>query len=305
MAGKHMQPHKEKNFFDRYQTLLETYWFPLMTNSTLREIVQQVNEFRSKGISLTSAVKRVLKKKKIAFEDLFDLEDSEESEEDKNEEEYMDRVSSYKVQTLMREYDIFSDPKRNKSLNSGESHSNHPIKRRLYRYFTHNDSYSYLPVLQDIAYSYNHTYHRIIGMPPSKVIDSNQEEVRLATYFTQNRKYAKPDTKLKPFKFKVGNYVRISHLRNVFTPASDETYTGEIFQIHKRYHRGTLPSTDYVTYKMRKLKEQFMNLNCINNTFKIDKIEKTKGIGKYKQYFVKWKYYPKKFNSWIKASDFE
>ncbi|WAQ98917.1 hypothetical protein MAR_023290 [Mya arenaria] len=124
---------KKKNFFDRYPTLLETYWFPLMTNSTLREIVQQVNEFRSKGISLTSAVKRVLKKKKIAFEDLFDLEDSEESEEDENEEEYMDS----------------------------------------------------------------------------------------------------------------------------------------------------------------------------QDTFKIDKIEKTKGIGKYKQYFVKWKYYPKKFNSWIKASDFE
>ncbi len=37
--------------------------------------------------------------------------------------------------------------------------------------------------------------------------------------------------------------------------------------------------------------------------YKIEKIIKTKGKGHNKQYFVKWKYYPSKFNSWVKASD--
>ncbi|WAR29498.1 hypothetical protein MAR_003066 [Mya arenaria] len=177
----------------------------------------------------------------------------------------------------MREYDVrfFSDPKQNKASTSERAILT--IKRRLYRYFTHNDSYSYLPVSQDIAYSYNHTYRRTIGMPPSDVTDTNQEE-------TQN-----------------------CHLRNVFTRAYDETYTGEIFQIHKRYHRRTLP-----IYRLRDLQDEEIKgtfyeseLQKKNNTFKIDKIEKTKGKGKYKQYFVKWKYYPKQFNSLNNASDFE
>ncbi|WAR04400.1 hypothetical protein MAR_019769 [Mya arenaria] len=282
MAEKRMQPYKEKNFFDIYQTLLETYWLPLMTNATHLEIVQLINEFCSKEVSLPSAVKRVLKKKKIAFEDLVDLDDSEESEEDESEEEDMDSQEEFqanKVQSLMRKYDVRYFPTQNETKASTSVETILTIKRRLYRYFTHNDSYSYLPVLQDIAYSYNRTYYRTIGMPTSDVTDTNQE-VQLATYVSQNPKYAKQDTKLKPFKFTVGNYVRISHLRN----------------IHKRYHRGTLP-----IYRLRDLQDEEIKrtfdeseLQKItfdsDQTFKIDKIEKTKGKGKHKQYFVKWKY---------------
>ena len=54
-----------------------------MTNATHRSIVEQVNDFHSKGVSLTTAVRRVLKNNKSAFEDLFELEESDdESEED-------------------------------------------------------------------------------------------------------------------------------------------------------------------------------------------------------------------------------
>ncbi|XP_053402652.1 uncharacterized protein LOC128557979 [Mercenaria mercenaria] len=216
-----------------------------------------------------------------------------------------------KVQSLMREYDVKYFPTQNETKASTSERAILTIKSKLYRYFTHKDSYSYLPVLQDIANSYDHTYHRTIGMSPSEVTDTNQEEVRLATYFAQNGSRPKQDTKLKPFKFKVGNYVRISHLRNAFTRAYDETYTGEIYIIHKRYHRGTLP-----IYRLRDLQDEEIKgtfyeseLQKMNydpeQTFKIDKIIKTKGKGHNKQYFVKWKYYPKKFNSWVKASDIE
>ena len=38
-------------------------------------------------------------------------------------------------------------------------------------------------------------------------------------------------------------------------------------------------------------------------SFQIDKILKTKGKGKNKKYFVSWKGYPDKFNSWVSADN--
>jgi hypothetical protein len=43
------------------------------------------------------------------------------------------------------------------------------IKSKIYRYFTHKQSYNYVKDLQKFANSYNKTYHRTIGMPPNKV----------------------------------------------------------------------------------------------------------------------------------------
>ena len=38
-------------------------------------------------------------------------------------------------------------------------------------------------------------------------------------------------------------------------------------------------------------------------SFQIDKILETKGKGKNKKYFVSWKVYPDKFNSWVSADN--
>jgi predicted O-linked N-acetylglucosamine transferase (SPINDLY family) len=43
------------------------------------------------------------------------------------------------------------------------------IKSKIYRYFTHKQSYNYVKDLQKFANSYNKTYHRTIGMPQNKV----------------------------------------------------------------------------------------------------------------------------------------
>ena len=80
MARELVKPAKEKNFFERYTTLLEVYWYPLKDSSVHRNIVQQVNMLRDKGVSLSSAVKRVLKRNKSNSEDLFDTEISKDEE---------------------------------------------------------------------------------------------------------------------------------------------------------------------------------------------------------------------------------
>ncbi|WAR21308.1 YMD3-like protein [Mya arenaria] len=216
-----------------------------------------------------------------------------------------------RVQDLMRKFDVHYFATQNETKASTSERAILTIKRKLYRYFNYKDSYHYLSILQHIADSYNHTYHRTIDMRPADVKGNNQEEVRLATYFAQNPKGKELLPKQKPFKFRVGDYVRISHLKSAFTRAYDETYSGELFRVHTRYHRGLLP-----IYRLNDLQDepikgtfyeselQKVRVNA-DQTWKLEKVLKRRGKGRNMQYFVKWNYYPKKFNSWISASDME
>lgn len=123
------------------------------------------------------------------------------------------------------------------------------------------DDYSYLQVLQDIANSYNFTYQWIIGTTATSIKDTNQEEVRLATYFAQNPRKSKINAKLKPFKFTIGHHVRINHLKTVLTRAYYESFSGEVFQVFKRYHRGTLPIYRLQNMQQEEIKGTFTRVS--------------------------------------------
>jgi hypothetical protein len=214
------------------------------------------------------------------------------------------------VQTLMKKHDILYFPTQNETKASVSERAIKTIKTKINRYFTYTEDYTYLPILQDIADSYNNTYHRTIGTTPADVKISNSEEVRLSTYFArrhEDKKY--PPSKKKRFNFKIGDYVRISHLKTAFTRAYDETYTGEVFTVTKRYYRGQLP-----VYRLRDMQDEEIKGTFYQSElqkvdihpdqlWKIEKIIRTKGRGTNKQHFVKWKYYPAKFNSWVNATD--
>ena len=90
MARERVKSAEEKNFFERYTTLLEVYWYPLKDSSVHRNTVQQIYMLREKGVSLSSAVKRVLKENKSNFEDLFDAEISEDEESEESSDEETD-----------------------------------------------------------------------------------------------------------------------------------------------------------------------------------------------------------------------
>ena len=216
------------------------------------------------------------------------------------------------VQQLMQKHDIQYTPTQNETKASVSERAIKTIKTKLYCYFTYTEDYDYTSVLQEIARSYNHQYHRTIGTTPADVKDANAEEVRLSTYFSrraEDKKY--PPVKNKRFKFKLGDHVRISHLKTVFTRAYDETYTGEIFKIARRYVRGTIPVYRLQSLLNEDIKGTFYEseLQKIDydpdQPFKIDKIIKTRGKGQNKQHLVQWRYYPKKFNSWVKAGELD
>lgn len=182
------------------------------------------------------------------------------------------------------------------------------IKTKIYRYFTYKQSYRYIDKLQSFADGYNKTKHMTIDMAPGDVTKNNSEEVRLAAYFARHKKH--PTIKKKwRFRFKVGDHVRITHLRNPFSREYDEKWTGEIFSIASRFWRTTVPIyrlKDYNgeditgTFYQSELQKVYVDENSM---WKVEKILRTQGQGRNKRYFVKWLRWPKQFNSWINASD--
>ncbi|XP_033729515.1 uncharacterized protein LOC117318663 [Pecten maximus] len=115
------------------------------------------------------------------------------------------------------------------------------IKSRLYRYFTHKRNYVYVTKLQTFAESYNQTYHRTIGMAPANVTKTNETSIWWRMYWPKKQSVIRKTKKIrKPVKFKVGDQVRLSHLRNLFSREYDEKWTGEIFTISQKILRGGL-----------------------------------------------------------------
>ena len=94
------------------------------------------------------------------------------------------------------------------------------IKRKIYRYFTFKQSYRYIDKLQSFAEGYNHTNRGTIDMEPAKVSKGNEELVRLSTYFAKSND--NEGVRKITFKFKIGDKVRITQLRNIFSREYDE-----------------------------------------------------------------------------------
>jgi len=186
----------------------------------------------------------------------------------------------------MKQNNVRYFPTQNETKASTSERAILTIKMRLRRWFTYKEDYAYLPVLQAFADSYNHTFHRTIGMAPASVNHNNEMEVRLSTYFARNNKRVKTNPRLRPFKYKVGDNVRITHLRKTFTRAYDETFTREPFKISKRYYRGTLPVYRLKDMMNEDIKGTFYQseLQKIDidpdQYWKVDKVLKRRGKGK-------------------------
>lgn len=103
---------------------------------------------------------------------------------------------------------------------------------------------------------------------------------------------SKPKRVRRPFRFKVGDRVRIRHLRNIFTREYDEKWSHEIFVVSERRLRGGLPVYIFKDYLNDEIKGTFYQAELQkvdvreDDKFKVEKILKTKGRGRNKQYLV-------------------
>lgn len=114
---------------------------------------------------------------------------------------------------------------------------NRTLKQRMWRYFTARNTFKYYDVLDNLVASYNKTYHRAIGMPPSKVTIDNQKEVYRKLY---NKEWPRStDMGRIRFKFNVGDVVKLSRVKRLFEKGYVSNWTKENFIVCER--RGRYP----------------------------------------------------------------
>lgn len=179
------------------------------------------------------------------------------------------------------------------------------LKARIWRYFTHTHTRRYIDVLNKIVSCYNNSWHSGIKMAPSKVNLENADEARR----NLTLRYSNKQVLRKP-KYSVGDLVRVSRARTAFRKAYEGGWTLELFKIVRI--NSTRPPPVYILEDLDGEKidgyfyeEQLSRVRkeLGSDVFEIGEILETKGRGRGKRYFVSWKGYPEKFNSWISARD--
>ena len=183
------------------------------------------------------------------------------------------------------------------------------LKHKICRYLLKNRTSRYIDILQDFVHSYNHTHHRSLGENPAAISVKNEGESRLQQYLirTKGSKGEKPV--IKKFKYKIGQTVRLLHIRSVFDREYSQKWTGEIFKIRSRFKRQGLPIYTLVDWDNDEIDGTFyeQELQAINiddgTDFSIEKILKRRTRNKKQEVLVRWLHWPKKYDRWIPETD--
>ncbi|XP_045168554.2 uncharacterized protein LOC123531554 [Mercenaria mercenaria] len=90
MTEDRIQPYNERTFFTKYKYLLDSYILPLQNSTLHQKILQDIHSLTQKHVSTESAIKRVLRKYKPDFKELFETELSDEEIDEDGEEDESD-----------------------------------------------------------------------------------------------------------------------------------------------------------------------------------------------------------------------
>ena len=177
---------------------------------------------------------------------------------------------------------------------------NRTFKNKMYKYFTAKNTLTYINVLPQLVSSYNNTYHRSIKMKPSKVTKKKEGKVWDTLYGDDVQKPVR-------YKFKVGDRVRISKVKRMFEKSYLPTFTEEIFTVYKRMTR------QVPVYKLKDdageildgtfYEPELQKIIKNDDVYRVEKILRKRQRKGIVEYFVNWKGYPDKFNSWEPESN--
>ena len=170
------------------------------------------------------------------------------------------------------------------------------LKNRLAKVFTRTSSRNWVDILQKVLDKYNNHVHSTIEMTPTEASDP-ENEVQVYIKLTHN---PNPKKKHKP-KFEVGDNVRISRIKDTFEKGHEHNFSYEVFKVEK------VLDTEPITYKLidwhsdaidGSFYEAEMLKTEIPEYYEVNKILKTRIVGKKKEMFVSFIGWPSKFDLW-------
>ena len=177
-----------------------------------------------------------------------------------------------------------------------------------------------MKILQDLVYNYNHRPHRSLGgkNPPNDANASNEATLWKHMYADtlkpkpqRMRKHSQSKKPYKKYKFKIGDYVRLTHIKHPFQRDHQGKWTEELFIIKQRFYRAGIPTYKVTDYAKDDIEGRFYQneLQKVNKNrddlWRIDKVlKKRKQRGKEEVYisFVGW---PKIYNMWIATDEIQ
>lgn len=172
------------------------------------------------------------------------------------------------------------------------------LKTWMFREFSAQGNYKWLDLLPKLIDKYNEKVHRSTGFKPNDVNIKNSKLVHknllksVASNKLQNKKA----------KFKIGDVVRISKFKHVFSKGFNQNWTAELFVIVE------VKNTKPITYILKDQKGNiihggFYEQELLKTNFKdmylIEKVIKKQNDLLY----VKWLGFPSSDNSWISKKD--
>lgn len=175
---------------------------------------------------------------------------------------------------------------------------NRTLKTKMWKYFTHNHTYRYTDVLDNLLRSYNHTYHSSIKRAPIDVNSENEQDVWFTLYGNME------NSETKPCVFQAGDIVRVSKHKLTFEKGYETNWTDELFVVTECVRR------DPPVYRIKDLLDepiqgtfyvQELQKVSLKSHYTVEKILKKRMRNKRLEYLVKYRGYPTKFNQWIPA----
>ena len=156
------------------------------------------------------------------------------------------------------------------------------LKNKIFKHITAISKNVYFDVLGDIINKYNNTVHKTIKIKPVDITSDS--------YAEYNEEFNEKDT-----KFKVGDHVRISKYKNIFSKGYAPSWLVEVFVVSK------IKNTVALTYVVcnlsgEEISESFYEKELQKTSQKKTRIEKVLKI-KVDKLYVKWKGYNNCFNS--------
>jgi len=277
-----------KGLHDLYQADLVEMIPYASTNRGFRYILMVLNAFSKKlwarpvkrktGEEVTKAMKQILNEVKVMPKNL---------QTDQGKEFFNKHFQELIEKQKINHYTTYSNPKA-----SLVERCNRTIKNMMWKEFSLQGNYKWLPILQQIVSKYNNTKHSTTGFKPDDVSMRNEKKILNSAY--SHLKTIDP----RKAKFTVGDHVRISKYREAFKKGYTPNWSNEIFKIRKV--KPTNPRTYLlVDEKGENIEGGFYELELqkvkYSDVFLVEKVLKRRG----NMVFVKWLGLDKTHNSWL------
>ena len=212
------------------------------------------------------------------------------------------------VKSMLGQYGIKSYSTKNETKANFAERVIRTIKVLMYRYFSQKQTYKYTDILQSLINNYNKSPHTTLnGRTPHDINQDNEpivwKEMYVDTAFTN------VPSKPRKFKLKVGDTVRLSHLKYNFQRDYQHKWTEDIFKIKNRFKKSGISLYELTDYANDPIEGTFYEneLQKVskddNSSWKIEKNLKRRKRNNQSEMFVKFRGWPAKFNAWVKETD--